>query len=177
MKTVYFDIDTQIDFLYPAGALYVPGAEELIPVWSRLNRHARDRGIPLVSSTCAHGENDAEFREWPAHCVVGTKGQEKPRELMAGQIVLEKRQLDLFTSPQIDSLLEQLAPEHCVVYGVVTEYCVRFAALGLLARGAKVTLITDAIQSLDPTAAERFFSEFEAGGGVLSTAANILLSE
>jgi len=26
MKTVYFDIDTQIDFLFPAGSLYVPGA-------------------------------------------------------------------------------------------------------------------------------------------------------
>jgi hypothetical protein len=27
MKTVFFDVDTQIDFLYPAGALYVPGGE------------------------------------------------------------------------------------------------------------------------------------------------------
>ena len=26
---LYFDIDTQIDFLFPAGALYVPGAERL----------------------------------------------------------------------------------------------------------------------------------------------------
>ncbi len=24
MKTVFFDIDTQFDFLFPAGALYVP---------------------------------------------------------------------------------------------------------------------------------------------------------
>ena len=31
MKTVFFDIDTQIDFLYPAGALYVPGAERILP--------------------------------------------------------------------------------------------------------------------------------------------------
>ena len=31
MKTVFFDVDTQLDFMYPAGALYVPGAEKLIP--------------------------------------------------------------------------------------------------------------------------------------------------
>ena len=31
MKTVFFDIDTQIDFVYPAGALYVPGAEHILP--------------------------------------------------------------------------------------------------------------------------------------------------
>ena len=32
MTTVFFDIDTQIDFMYPAGALYVPGAERIVPV-------------------------------------------------------------------------------------------------------------------------------------------------
>ena len=26
----FFDIDTQIDFLFPAGSLYVPGAERLL---------------------------------------------------------------------------------------------------------------------------------------------------
>ena len=177
MRTVYFDIDTQIDFVYPAGALYVPGAEKLIPAWSRLNGHAKEQGIPLVSSLCAHAENDAEFREWPAHCVVGTKGRQKPRELMMDQIILEKQQLDLFTCPQIDSVLEQLAPEHCVVYGVVTEYCVRFAALGLQARGSRVTLVADAIQALDTAVAERFFHDFEADGGKFSTTSNILLSK
>ena len=30
MKSVFFDVDTQIDFLYPAGALYVPGAESIV---------------------------------------------------------------------------------------------------------------------------------------------------
>jgi nicotinamidase/pyrazinamidase len=166
---VYFDIDTQIDFVYPAGALYVPGAERLIPVWASLNRHAMDSGIPLLSSVCAHTEDDEEFREWPPHCVAGTKGQEKPPELMVGQIVVKKRQLDLFSSPEIEPLLERLKPGACAVYGVVTEYCVRLAAMGLLSRGLRVTLVTDAIQSLDPAASARFFAEFESRGGALST--------
>ena len=38
MTTVYFDIDTQIDFLFPAGSLYVPGAQQLIPEVTRGNR-------------------------------------------------------------------------------------------------------------------------------------------
>ena len=40
MKTVFFDIDTQIDFVYPAGALYVPGAERILATVAELNRRA-----------------------------------------------------------------------------------------------------------------------------------------
>ena len=74
MKTVFFDIDTQIDFVYPAGALYVPGAEHILPVIGELNRRA-----PLLISTMdAHSEDDPEFQIYPHHCVVGTTGQHKP---------------------------------------------------------------------------------------------------
>ena len=46
MKTLFFDIDSQIDFIFPAGALYVPGAEQIIPA-SRLNRYAASHNIPV----------------------------------------------------------------------------------------------------------------------------------
>src|SRR6185503_16158116 len=72
---VFFDIDTQLDFLVPGGALYGPGAENLIPAIASLNRYAGEHGIPLVSTTDAHPENAREFREWPPHCVTGTFGQ------------------------------------------------------------------------------------------------------
>src|SRR5580658_865687 len=68
MKTVFFDIDTQIDFVYPAGALYVPGAEYILPLVGELNRHAP----VLISTMDAHSEDDPEFQIFPPHCVVGT---------------------------------------------------------------------------------------------------------
>ena len=40
MKTAFLDVDTQLDFLYPSGALYVPSAERIVDTVSRLNRHA-----------------------------------------------------------------------------------------------------------------------------------------
>src|SRR5207247_1598455 len=82
MKTVFFDIDTQIDFLFPAGALYVPGAERIVPTVSKLNHYAAAHGIVVVSDMCAHAENDPEFRDWPPHCIVGTTGQLKPASTM-----------------------------------------------------------------------------------------------
>ena len=85
MKAVFFDIDTQIDFVYPAGALYVPGAERILPAVAELNRHA-----PLVISTMdAHSEDDPEFQIYPHHCVVDTTGQQKPAStLLAARAII-----------------------------------------------------------------------------------------
>ncbi|MCL4402416.1 MAG: isochorismatase family protein [Acidobacteria bacterium] len=191
MRRVFFDIDTQIDFLFPAGALYVPGAERLLPAIIQLNRYAVAHGFPLVSDMDAHTENDPEFRVWPPHCVVGTTGQLKPAATVvdtpvvvppdavdlriegARQILFEKRKLDPFTNPNIHTLLEALRADEYLVYGVVTEYCVRCAALGLLRTGKPVTLVTDAIETLKREDSERTLQEFTAGGGRLATVGEI----
>jgi nicotinamidase/pyrazinamidase len=186
VKTVFFDIDTQIDFLYPAGALYGPGAEQVLPLVTRLNQHA----TVVVSTMCAHAENDPEFKQWPPHCVAGTTGQLKPQSTMladrvvvptrpakitlARQIILEKQQLDLLTNPNLPRLLELLQADEYVVYGVFTEYCVSDAALGLIATGKPVTLVTDAIRSLRQEEATRTIQAFTAAGGKLATSSKLL---
>ena len=176
MKTVFLDIDTQIDFLYPAGALYVPGAERIVPAIAELNRRA-----PLVISTmCAYVEDDPEFKLYPHHCVVCTTGQAKPAVTLleksetARQVILEKQELDCFTNPRLTPLLGELGVERAVVYGVVTEICVRFAAFGLLKRGLRVEIVTDAVQALDEDVARKMFSEFQAAGGHLTTISAVL---
>lgn len=187
MRTVFFDIDTQLDFLFPAGALYVPGAESLLPVLKQLRDYADARGIPIVSSTDAHEEDDPEFAQWPPHCVRGTAGRQKPPETLlepslvvplepgdyspgeARQIIVEKQALDVFTNPNLPALLDRLEASRCVVYGVVTEYCVRCAALGLLRTGRRVELVTDAVRSLDAAAERRTLDEIVRLGGRLVT--------
>ena len=57
----------------------------------------------------------------------------------------------------------------CVVYGVVTEICVKNAALGLLKSGRNVTMVTDAVRSLDDAKCALFLREFAAAGGELAT--------
>ena len=188
MKTVFFDVDTQLDFLYPAGALYVPGAEDIVAEVAALNRYAAAHGIPVVSTMDAHTENDPEFRAWPPHCVAGTAGQQKPAATLlekrttipctprefdirdAQQILLEKQSVDCFTNPNLPALLDQLEADRRVVYGVVTEICVKNAAMGLLKSGRQVTVVTDAVRSLDNAKCEQFFHDFTTAGGKLGTA-------
>jgi nicotinamidase/pyrazinamidase len=187
MKTVFFDVDTQIDFLYPAGALYVPGAEKVVEQIAGLNRFAASSGIPVVSTMDAHTEDDPEFRAWPPHCVAGTTGQQKAEATLlsrrvvvpnagcevavdgAQQILLEKQTFDCFSNVNLAGLLERLGAERYLVYGVVTEICVRFAAWGLLKTGKRVELVTDAVRSLDDAASAGMIAAFLAAGGVLTT--------
>ncbi len=166
---VFIDIDTQIDFVFPAGALYAPGAERVIPKVAALNRYAAKHGIPVISSVCAHTEDAREFKVWPPHCIVDTVGQKKPAAtlLAAGQYIVEKNELDIFSSAEFVPLLERLDADECSVYGVLTEYCVKCAILGLLQTGRKVNLFTDAIHALDPQAGAAVIAEFVAAGGNL----------
>jgi nicotinamidase/pyrazinamidase len=190
LKTVFFDIDTQLDFMMPAGALSVPGAGKLIPAVASLNQWAWERGVPVISTVDAHAENDAEFLQWPAHCIKGTHGQTKPDQTLhrdrvvvpnelgdapaeAPQYLLEKQALDCFTNVNLPALIARLNAERYVVYGVVTEYCVRCAALGLLQAGGRVDLVTDAIQSLNGDDARKTVDDFLAAGGHLTTLAAV----
>jgi nicotinamidase/pyrazinamidase len=186
MRTVFFDVDTQIDFLYPAGALYVPGAEKLVTKLARLNRYAAEHEIPVVSTMDAHSENDPEFKSWPPHCVAGTVGQKKPQSTLlerrivvpskpipldidgAQQILLEKQTFDAFSNANLQTLLERLQADRYVVYGVVTEICVQSAAMGLLNTGKRVELVADAVQHLDEAKRDAMQSEFVRRGGVLT---------
>jgi nicotinamidase/pyrazinamidase len=190
--TVYFDIDTQFDFLLPSGALYVPRAERIIPAVSHLNRFAAGRGIPVVSTTDAHTENDPEFAAWPPHCIAGTLGQRKPEATLldrrvrvpnrasafsiagANQIVLEKQSVDVFQTETISPLLAHLEADRYVVYGVVTEVCVLHAARGLLATGKPVTIVEDAIECLTAAASQEALEGLRSLGATLETLGSVI---
>jgi nicotinamidase/pyrazinamidase len=84
-----------------------------------------------------------------------------------GQVLLEKQKLDCFTNPNLAGLLNRFAAGRYVVYGVVTEICVRCAAEGLLRTGKPVDLVTDAVMHLQEVARDRLFEEVKARGGRL----------
>jgi nicotinamidase/pyrazinamidase len=186
MSALFIDVDTQLDFLYPAGALYVPGAEKIVPSLAHLNRYAARHGIPVLSTVDAHTEDDPEFQTWPKHCVAGALGQQKPAVTLrskrvvvpnregavelegAEQIILEKQTTDAFRTVTIAGVLAALNSDRFVVYGVVTEICVLHAVRGLLKLGKPVTVIADAIQHLSARGFEDAIAEMKAAGVSIS---------
>ena len=92
----------------------------------------------------------------------------------AQQILLEKQTLCCFETANLEQILKELGADRYVVYGVVTEICVKLAAMGLLKTEKRVELVTDAVQSLDPAAGTKMMEEFTAQGGVLTTSADVM---
>ena len=195
-RTIFWDVDTQVDFMLPEGKLYAPGAEMLIPNLERLTHFARENVISIISSADRHTPNDPEFRQFPPHCVQGTPGQQKlPETLLPERMILpnekralppmeeffrcrqwivEKQSLNLFTNVHTDWLLEKLPAERYVVYGVVTEYCVKEAVLGLLERGLPVQLVVDAICELEPEAGLAALRQMQEAGAKLIKTEDVL---
>jgi nicotinamidase/pyrazinamidase len=188
---VFWEVDTQADFMLPDGKLYVPGAEKLLPNIRRLTDAARQGRVFLISHGCFHVPDDPEFAIFPPHCVKGTPGSEFVPEALtdrvvsvpneaAGslpenlsqyqQILLEKQTLNIFESRYADELVKRFGPEtKFVVFGVVTEYCVGFAAKGLLDRGRDVYVVRDAIETLKSEDGNRAIAELQALGATMIT--------
>ena len=71
--------------------------------------------------------------------------------------------------------MAQLNADRYIVYGVVTELCVRCAAFGLLQTGKLVEIVTDAVKALDEQNAREMLSDFTAAGGRLTTSATVFV--
>jgi len=181
---VFFDVDTQVDFMVPTGKLYVPGAEQLIPNLVRLMSWACANQIPVISSADAHTPDDPEFRRWPPHCVLGSPGQRRiaatqfggalvvpcrpnaftPPARWFGQLIIEKPTYDPQDNPNFDEVLRALGWRRAVVFGVATEFCVRASALALRRHGLPVDLVVDAIKPITEEGGRQALAEMVAAG-------------
>jgi len=193
---IFWEVDVQADFMLPGGKLYVPGAEKLLPNIRKLTDAARRDEVFLVSHGDFHPANDPEFKQFPPHCLKGTRGAEFVPEALAEnfvhvendvnarlpedlfkyqQIILEKQTLDIFATHHADELVERLGnTAEFVVFGVVTEYCVSCAVKGLLERKRRVAVVRDAIETLAPESGNRTLTELQSLGATLVTTDEIL---
>lgn len=199
-RVIFWDVDTQYDFIMPDGDLYVTGAEAILPNLQRLTRHAQQRGIPIFGSVDNHRLDDPEISDrpdfqntFPPHCIAGTSGQQKvpetrprnplwidldaPADLIAqvqnhrGEILFRKQRFDVFTNPHVDPVLNAIAPDRIVLYGVALDVCNAHAINGFLKRDtAPIQLVRDATQAIIPERGDLMVAEWrQRGVEVVST--------
>jgi nicotinamidase/pyrazinamidase len=201
---VLWDVDTQVDFMLPDGKLYVPQAEQAIPPMARLVEAAGEAGITHVASADDHELTDPEISDepdlrntFPPHCLRGTRGAEKideteqadplplslvpyppgiVPELLAGrrEILLLKKNFNVFTNPNTDPVLDALDPDEIVLFGVATDVCDDAAIRGFLQRGRRVTFVEDAARGLDEERTLACTTAWREGGVEFTTTADVL---
>lgn len=193
-RVIFWDVDTQYDFIMPDGDLYVTGAEAILPNLQRLTRHAQQRGIPIFGSVDNHRLDDPEISDrpdfqstFPPHCIAGTSGEKKvpetrprnplwidpdaPADLIAqvqnhrGEILFRKQRFDVFTNPHVDPVLNAIAPDRIVLYGVALDVCNAHAINGFLKRDtAPIQLVRDATQAIIPERGDLMVAEWQQRG-------------
>ena len=204
MKTVLWDVDTQVDFMLPEGKLYVPGAEETREAMARLVEGARAAGIVHIASADDHELTDPEISgdpdfetTYPPHCLRGTPGAQKipettqvdplplgstpyPIGLLRGlvsgrrEILLLKKSYSVFVNPSADPVLEILDPEEIAVFGVATDVCDHAAIMGMLDRGLRVAFVQDAARGLSEARVEQCVEAWRERGVRFTTTDELL---
>src|SRR5437870_5336306 len=190
----------------PSGKLYVPGANDVAPAMERLVDAARAAGLTHVASADDHELTDPEISDkpdfrntYPPHCLRGTRGAEKiletkqrdplplslipyPLGLLPGlvegrrEILLLKKNFNVFTNPNTDALLDALDPDEIVVFGVATDVCDDAAIRGFLARGRRVVFVEDAARGLDAERTAAALEAWRAAGVAFFTADEAIAS-
>jgi len=197
VKALFFDVDTQHDFMDPGGKLPVPGAAEIVGNLRRLTEFAVEHSIPIVASADAHSRKDPEFGVFSEHCVPGTPGQKKLDETTAPgreivdperldqqterlargetpQLVIQKQSLDVFDKPMTEQILAAFMPARVYVYGVTTEYCVLRTVLGLRRLNYAVTVVSDAVKPVEENAGQAALAHIRTSGAALASTQEVL---
>jgi len=96
-RIIFWDVDTQYDFMKADGKLYVPDAEQIIPNLKKLTDYAHGHNIRIVASADDHVREHQEISDtpdwkttFPPHCLRGTPGQKKiPETALRDPLVIE----------------------------------------------------------------------------------------
>ncbi len=111
-KTIFWDVDTQFDFMRPEGALYVPGAKEIIDKVGEVRRFALENGYSILSDVDWHRRENPEISEqpdmkttFPPHAMAGTPGAERVGDL--GDVPIDYIEIDEVDLAQLRRLVQK----------------------------------------------------------------------
>jgi nicotinamidase/pyrazinamidase len=109
-KLIFWDVDTQFDFMKPEGTLYVPGAETIIEKVSDVRKFALQNGYSIIADIDWHSLNNEEISEspdfnktFPPHCMAGSPGSERLGYL--GDVPVEYVEIDKMPAETLKKLV------------------------------------------------------------------------
>ncbi len=163
-RQIIIDINTQKDFLLADGKVCIRNHRRVLSHIRRIMAWARRRNVPIISACEVYPNNNGG-----TYCIDGTEGQKKIRYTILNkrisfpadgktdlpdnllreyrQVILHNRSIDPFDEPHIERLLSEVRAGEFIIIGASAEGAVQATVLGLLQRGKRVTVVTDAVGS------------------------------
>lgn len=117
-KVLFWNVDTQVDFIEPYGKLYAPGAEKIKPLFKEIREYAKQNKIRVVNTCDFHNADSPELSlnpdyitSFPEHCMAGTPGTEFIDETKPEDPFI----VDWSANQSIMALLEKEGPRNIVI--------------------------------------------------------------
>lgn len=195
-ECVLVDLNTQRDFFVDNTACRVINAGPLVPALRNIIAWAMRNEVPIVSAMDSHRPEEMETCGLPPHCLDGSHGQRKlgftllrnrvsvegdntmalPLDLFERhqQVIFRKRTVDLLGNPKADRFLSHLAAREYLIFGLGLERSIKAMALGLMARGRRVTVVCDGCGYWNANQADFALRQLAAKGASLITVEELL---
>jgi nicotinamidase-related amidase len=200
-RTALLVVDMQYGFLEPGASLEVPKGRTIIPRLRRLIAACRAAGVPVMFTQFVYSAAVPCLRGHPfgiehlptragqptgygypsGNCLVGPDAGPRPEsrdnipELapLSGELVVASHVYDKFLGTPLDLALRSRGITHLLVTGVTTDICVNSTVLSAANRNYRVTVVTDAVATIEDDLQDACFAIWQRKFARLRTAAQV----
>src|ERR1700680_2825661 len=168
-------VDMINEFCKQGGKMVLPGYERLVPPQLAVIEAARKAGAPVIWVGDSHRRNLRRDREWlkrTPHGVEGTWATEIIEDLGArsDEIHVIKHRYSSFFQTDLDVTLKDMLIEQLIVFGVVTNICVRSTVHDAFFNGYEVVVPRDCCAATGAREQESTLYDIAAHFGVVTDA-------
>lgn len=178
-RTAVLVIDMINEFCKPGGRMVLPGYETLVPPQRAVIAAARAAGAPVLWVHDAHRANVRRDREWvkrTPHAVEGTWATQiiEELEVRPEELHITKRRYSAFYQTDLDLTLKDLMTDQLVIFGVVTNICVRSSVHDAFFNGYDVVVPHDCCAATGQREQDSSLYDIATHFGVVSDAAAVV---
>lgn len=178
-RTAVIVVDMINEFCKPGGRMVLPGYEALVPPQLAVITAARSAGAPVIWVHDSHRRNmrrDREFLKRTPHGEEGSWAVEIIDELGArpDEIHVIKHRYSSFFQTDLDVTLKDMLVDQLVVFGVVTNICVRSTVHDAFFNGYEVVVPRDCCAATGSREQESTLYDIATHFGIVTDAAGVV---
>lgn len=178
-RTAVLVVDMINEFCKPGGKMILPGYEALVPHQNSVIGAARAKDIPVIWIHDMHRPNTRRERVWEKripHGIENTWATEIIDDLGARpeELHVVKRRYSAFFQTDLDLVLKDMMISQLIIFGVVTNICVRSTVHDAFFLGYEVVVPRDCCAATGPREQQSSLYDIATHFGVVTDAATVV---